>query len=141
MGKKLSSRLQEIVDALPIKPGMRILEIGCGPGAMAREMALRVGKGFVLGIDRSAKAIKIAKARNIELENPKNLSFRHVTVENFELLPNEKKFDLVVAIRVGALDGRHPKIEQAAKEQIKKAIKLNGHLYIDGGKPLKKLRL
>ncbi len=51
MGRELSGRLMEIVEALPLKPGMRILEIGCGPGAMAREMAARVGNGHVLAID------------------------------------------------------------------------------------------
>lgn len=45
MGTKLSLRLKEIVNALPLKEGLRILENGCGPGAMAREIAGRIGKG------------------------------------------------------------------------------------------------
>ena len=39
---ELSDRLREIVDALPLRAGSRVLEIGCGPGAMAREMAARI---------------------------------------------------------------------------------------------------
>ena len=54
----LSSRLRQIVDALPLTPGLRVIELGCGPGAAAREVAERVGPtGHVLAVDRSAKAI------------------------------------------------------------------------------------
>ena len=60
MNNKLSKRLAEIVDALPLKSGIRVLEIGCGPGAAAREIAQRIGSGQILAIDRSAKAIQLA---------------------------------------------------------------------------------
>lgn len=32
MSTKISKRLQDIIDALPLKSGMRVIEIGCGPG-------------------------------------------------------------------------------------------------------------
>jgi cyclopropane fatty-acyl-phospholipid synthase-like methyltransferase len=35
MESKLSKRLVDIADALPLKDGIRVLEIGCGPGALA----------------------------------------------------------------------------------------------------------
>jgi cyclopropane fatty-acyl-phospholipid synthase-like methyltransferase len=62
MGTGPSPRLLAIVDALPLRKGMRVLEVGCGPGAAAREIARRIGRGHVLGIDRSATAIAQAKA-------------------------------------------------------------------------------
>jgi hypothetical protein len=34
--EKLSHRLAAIVEALPLRPESRVLEIGCGPGAAAR---------------------------------------------------------------------------------------------------------
>jgi cyclopropane fatty-acyl-phospholipid synthase-like methyltransferase len=57
MSKTISPRLAEIVAALPLRPGMRVLEIGCGPGVAARAVLKRLGNGHVLAIDRSAKAI------------------------------------------------------------------------------------
>ena len=88
----LSSRLLAIVDALPVLPGMRVLEIGCGPGAAAREIVQRLDRGSVLAIDRSAKAIAQAEAGSkTELESGR-LSFRHVSAEEFVLQPGEEPF-------------------------------------------------
>lgn len=141
MLQKLSTRLAEIVDALPLKPGIRVLEIGCGSGAAAREIANRIGDGYILAIDRSVKAIEQSvKGSQAEIRRGA-LSFRQSKIENFELSIAEKPFDIAFAIRVGALDGRHPKIEKQALLQISKALKKNGKLFIDGGNPLKKISL
>lgn len=137
MSSKLSARLLDIVNALPLKNGLRILEIGCGPGAAAREMAGRIGNGHVLGIDRSAKAISQAISGSAQEIKAGSLSFRIAKVEDFELEPGEAKFDIAIAIRVGALDGRHPEIEKKALTKIANALKKGGVLYIDGGNPVK----
>jgi ubiquinone/menaquinone biosynthesis C-methylase UbiE len=54
---QLSDRLRAVVEALPLQRGIRVLEVGCGPGAAAREIARQIGSGHVVGIDRSATAI------------------------------------------------------------------------------------
>jgi cyclopropane fatty-acyl-phospholipid synthase-like methyltransferase len=139
MDNKFSKRLADIVDKLPLKDGLRVLEIGCGPGAMAREIAKRIGDGHVLAIDRSAKAIQQAIAgSNTEIKTGA-LLFRQVPIEKFELEAKEKPFDIAVAVRVGALDGRHPEIEKQALIKIAKALTKKGKLFIDGGNPLKEL--
>jgi SAM-dependent methyltransferase len=102
---------------------------------MARELARRLPQGFVLGIDRSAKAIALAKSG----DGPPNLDFRQVSADAFRLAPGEEPFDLAVAIRVGALDGRHPEAEQASRTAIRAALKPGGRLYIDGGTPLREI--
>ena len=38
----LSPRLAAVVQALPLRPDSRVLEIGCGPGAAARAVAARL---------------------------------------------------------------------------------------------------
>lgn len=137
----LSKRLTDILNALPLKNNLRILEIGCGPGALAREISKRIGNGHVLAIDRSEKAIRqaISGSKN-EIETGR-LSFRKVAVENLVLESSEDLFDMVIAIRVGALDGRHPEIEKQSLARIEKVLKKDGKLFIDGGKPLKEVSL
>ncbi|RYZ15470.1 MAG: class I SAM-dependent methyltransferase, partial [Sphingobacteriales bacterium] len=88
MNNILSRRLADIVNALPLRDGMRVLEIGCGPGTAAREISRRIGNGYVLAIDRSAKAIQQAVAGSqAEIASGK-LSFKHVAIEDFELEQN-----------------------------------------------------
>lgn len=139
MKTRLSERLQSIVDALPLKEGMRILEIGCGSGATARAIVQYVPGGYVLGIDRSSKAIQLAEAISSAEIASGILSFRVEAIEDFELPDGEEKFDIALAVRVGTLDGRHKETELRAITQIKKALKKDGSLYIDGGNPLKRV--
>ena len=144
MAKKdnnLSLRLKLIVDALPLKPGLRILEIGCGSGAAAREIVDRIAFGYVLGIDRSSTAISQAiKTSQAQIKSG-ILNFRQMAAESFALENGEELFDFAFAIRVGALDGRHPESGQLALPNIARALKYNGKLYIDGGNPLQEIPL
>jgi len=138
----LSARLRDIVEALPLRPGLRVLEIGCGPGAMAREIARRLGgRGHVLAVDRSATAIRQAEAGSIEEIAASTLSFRQSDAESFTLAKDEMPFALAVAIRVGALAGRHPEAGVLARAAIKAALKPGGKLLIDGGDPLREVPL
>ncbi len=142
MAARASQRLVEIADALPLAAGMRILEIGCGPGVLARLIAERLsGECFVLGIDRSAKAVDAARASVTAFAFPGALSFRQASAEEFELDEGEDPFDLAVAIRVGALDGRHPEAGRQALMRIAAALAPAGRLFIDGGDPLRELAL
>ena len=141
MAPGLSPRLAAIVDALPLKPGMRVLEIGCGPGAAARAIARRLEGGYVLGIDRSAKAIAQARAGSRAEIASGRVAFRLARIESFELEAGEAPYDIAFAVRVGALDGRHPGIEQAAMLGIARALASGGRLFLDGGDPLREVRL
>lgn len=141
MPPELSPRLAELVDALPLYPGIRVLEIGCGPGAAARAVANRIGDGHVLAIDRSATAIRQTLARSRPEISSGRLSARRSAIENFELLPGEEPFDIAFAFRVGALDGRHPELQQRAHQRITRALVPSGRLFLDGGDPLREVAL
>ena len=95
----------------------------------------------MLAIDRSAKAIQQAVAASKDELQTGKLSFRQVAIEEFEAELDEKPFDIAVAVRVGALDGRHHDIEELALKNIAKALTPEGRLFIDGGNPLKEIPL
>lgn len=120
---------------------MRVLEIGCATGAAAREILKRIGNGYILGIDRSATAIQKAITSSQEEMKSGRLAFRQMVIEKFELEKGEALFDLIFAIRVGALDGRHPSAGKLAFPRIAKALTPNGKFYIDGGNPLQQIKL
>lgn len=138
----LSQRLAAIVDALPLHEGMRVLEIGGAPGAAAREVARRVGpRGHVLVIDRSARGVALtARAAASEIREGR-MAVRLVAVEDFSLLPSEAPYDLAFAVRVGALDGRHPAAGARALPRIVAALAPGGRLLVDGGDPLREVDL
>jgi len=138
----LSARLLEVVDALPLRPGLRVLEIGGAPGAAAREVAARVGAtGHVLVLDRSTVGIERTRAACAELIDAGTVSTLCASVENFSLPPATALFDLAFACRVGALDGRHPALYDAALRCIGRALRPGGVLYTDTAHPLHRIGL
>jgi trans-aconitate methyltransferase len=137
----LSPRLAAIVAALPLQPHSRVLEIGCGPGAAARAVAARLTTGHILAIDRSASAIAQARAAAADAIAAGRMSIRQAAVEDFALQADEDPYDIVFAIRVGALDGRHPKAGERALQRIASATTFGARLFIDGGDPIRELTI
>lgn len=141
MPSKLSARLTAVVEALPLRRGMRVLEIGCGPGAAAREIAVRIAPGYVLGIDRSRTAIAQARAACSDLLSAKKMGLRCVAIEDFTLAENEPPYDLALAVRVGVLDGRHPEKQERALERIRHALTARATLWLGDGPDIHRFRL
>ena len=138
----LSPRLRKIVDALPLRPGLRVIEIGCGPGAAATEVARRVGpNGHVLAVDRSKRVVDQLITSAGDLIDAGLLSVRNVSCEELALAADEARYDLAFAVRVGALDGRHPDAGARAMERLAHALVPGGQVFIDGGDPLRQLTL
>lgn len=137
----LSPRLAAIVEALPVRPGMHVIEVGGAPGAAARALVERLEGGHVLIVDRSARGIALTE-RNLAPEIEAGLvSVRQAAVEDFALEPDEEPYDLAFAVRVGAFDGRHPRAGERGRARIAAALVPGGRLLIDGGSPLREVPL
>src|SRR5215212_6229056 len=132
----LPPRLAAVVEALPLQPDSRVLEIGCGPGTAARAVADRLTTGHILAVDRSARAIAQATEASRKHLASGRLRLRQVAAEDFVLLPEDEPFSIVFAVRVGALDGRHPEAGRRALARIAAAVTPGARLFIDGGRTL-----
>lgn len=127
----ISNRLLAVVDALPLRPGLRVLEVGGAPGVAAREVARRVGPGgHVLVLDRSAKGVALTEQRCAAEIAAGLVSVRRSAVESAALLPGEAAYDLAFASRVGVLDGRHPVGEAAAHAALRSMLVPDGPLLV-----------
>jgi SAM-dependent methyltransferase len=53
----------ELIDFAGVEPGMRALDVGCGPGALTAALAERLGPGSVCGADPSEPFAEACRAR------------------------------------------------------------------------------
>jgi ubiquinone/menaquinone biosynthesis C-methylase UbiE len=102
----------ELVSKLGIKPGMKVLDLGCGDGTTAVPAA-RLGAN-VLGVDISSNLVAAGNQR-VKLEGLTNIKFQEGDATNLEGLQNES-FDLVVSI-FGAMFA--PKPFEVASEMVR----------------------
>jgi 2-polyprenyl-3-methyl-5-hydroxy-6-metoxy-1,4-benzoquinol methylase len=68
-----------------LREGMRVLDIGCGPGNVSLVAARMVGPtGTVLGVDAAADIIEVARTRAAE-QNLSTVGFQHATIAEITL--------------------------------------------------------
>lgn len=142
MASSVSPRLRAVVAALPLRPGMRVLEVGGAPGAAARLVAQRVGPGgHVLVFDRSARGVELTRAACADEIVAGAMSVLCTAVEDLELPPgtapfDPAPFDPALVCRVGVLAGRRPRGRDRALARLAEALVPGARLYLDTGDPL-----
>jgi SAM-dependent methyltransferase len=77
-----------------LRPGMNVLDVGCGSGAITREIADAVRPGLAVGIDVSPQLIDAAR---IASSRQTNLHFDVADVHDYD---RTGSFDIVTAARV-----------------------------------------
>ncbi len=107
-----------------LKPGMQVLDIACGPGFTACELANFVGEtGHVTGVDINEELIAVAHQAKAT-EGVENVAFSSGNV--YELTLPENSFDFVYARFVF----QHLENPQLALENILKVLKPGGVLCV-----------
>lgn len=90
-GKVYGRLLEKEIEVLDLKPGMRVLDAGCGTGVFTRRVAMRVSPGEVHGVDMDSlfieEARKIAGKKGIS-----NIKFALGNVDDLEF--EDGVFDL-----------------------------------------------
>jgi ubiquinone/menaquinone biosynthesis C-methylase UbiE len=92
---ELKTRKEKVLkelENLTLKPGMDVLDVGCGTGAVTRILAERVFPGRVVGVDFSEERLRAAEriAREKGVGN-----VRYVRADVRELDLGEEQFDVV----------------------------------------------
>src|SRR5262249_40116165 len=84
---------RQVFEQAGIRPGMRVLDVGCGSGDVAMLVAKLVGSvGEVVGVDRAALAVSRARSR-AKLRHVSNVRFLEGDPSKMDF---ERKFDAVV---------------------------------------------
>ena len=76
---------------LPQKEGLQVLDIGCGNGALLRQLSPRIGGG--IGVDVSKSLLELAETTN---SSHQNLNFK--LIEGPDLPFKDNQFDVVISM-------------------------------------------
>ncbi len=98
-----------------------VLDVGCGPGNITADLAARVGRGTVTGIDRSDDVVSRA-SRDFPRESHPNLNFAVGDV--FALAFDDATFDVVYVHQVL----QHLSEPVAALREMRRVLKVGGVL-------------
>lgn len=118
-----AEHLNKIMDFLPIKDGMKILDLGVGSGYMSFPIARENDTCEVVGLDIVNKALEANRDR-VERENIRNLSF--VCYDGIDFPFEANSFDMVITRY--ALH-HFPDIEHSISE-VARVLRGSGYFFL-----------
>lgn len=81
-GRLYNDHTEHALRLAGVQPGMRVLDVGCGPGDVSFVAARLVGStGTVLGVDASSDVVELARARAAE-RGLSTVKFEQTTIAN-----------------------------------------------------------
>ncbi|KAK8084471.1 trans-aconitate 2-methyltransferase [Apiospora hydei] len=117
-----------LLDRLALEPGMRVLDVGCGPGNLTAHLADVVGEhGSVVGIDPSAERIALAQETVVGAGKNKNLAFHVGCAEDLSRFP-DASFDVLYCNSTLHWVADQPR----ALREFGRVLKTGGRLGVSG---------
>jgi ubiquinone/menaquinone biosynthesis C-methylase UbiE len=107
----------------PPPPGVQLIELGCGPGFYARELAQRFPQISVTGVDRSERQLYWARDR-VNASAVRNCVFERVNI--LSLPCADASFDALVASRIFTV---LPEQDRAVDEMFR-VLKPGGRCFV-----------
>ena len=111
------------VDGLALRPGERVLELGCGHGVAASVVCQRLTGGRLVAIDRSPKMIAAATARNAEHVASGRATFLCTSLEEADF--GGERFDVVFGIHFPPADRHDP---EGTRERVSRLLASGGRM-------------
>ena len=122
-GKAILKTVNHLFDCGILKKGMRVLDLGCGPGLYSELIQEKGAK--VVGIDGSENSIRYARERSERL----GLGIEYLHMDFFEL-SFENEFDVVLQI-YGELNTFSPFNRDRLLKIIRRSLKEDGRFVCD----------
>lgn len=125
-GLEISPRMRIALEEANIKPGMRVLDLGCGRGEILIQAALR--GAYAMGVDYSPDAIKIAKSAIAPLppEIRHRITFLQEDIKEVSFEDNQ--FDVIFLLDV--VEHLYPEEVEMVLKKVFKMLKEEGVLVI-----------
>ena len=115
--------VQWMIEALSLRPGDRVLDLGCGPGLYTSRLA-QAGL-HVTGVDYSRRSVEFAA--KYAQENNLDITYRY---QNYLELNDENEYDAALLI-YGDFCPLNPEQRSKLLRNVHRALKLNGKFVLD----------
>jgi ubiquinone/menaquinone biosynthesis C-methylase UbiE len=89
MGRYSRQLSAQMADLAGVRPGQRVLDVGCGPGALTAELVARLGADSVAAVDPSEPFVAAAKQRH------PGVDVRRASAEHLPFA--DRSFDVTIA--------------------------------------------